>query len=161
MAVRKLSLGDFFEEEQYALIGIHCTIEDYRLAFLLNQALDLKLKRKQEDICNPSQNSNFSIFEWYDDKQLITYNLVSNICKVQGNNIAPDLNSLFSSDALNTQTHYLVPEYKTVNYLLKVETEFQNKEKIILNKTLKISQIITAYSIAVNELKSKNNLIFS
>ncbi len=161
MAVRKLSLDDFFEEEQYALIGIHCNIEDYRLAFLLNQALDLKLKRKQEDVCNPSQNSNFSIFEWYDEKQLITYSLVSNACKVHSNNLAAELNSLFSNDTINTKTHYLVPEYKTVNYLLKIETEFQNREKIILNKTLKISQIITAYSIVATNLKSKENLIFS
>jgi len=55
----------------------------------------------------------------------------------------------------------LLPEYKKVNYLLKIETDLTiNKEKQILNKLLKIPQVVTAYSIDVDTLKTKNNLIF-
>jgi len=48
--VRKLILDDIIEDIDYTLIGIHCSIEDYRLAYLLNQFLNLKLKRKDSDI---------------------------------------------------------------------------------------------------------------
>ncbi|MGB6268271.1 MAG: IPExxxVDY family protein [Olleya sp.] len=161
MAVRKLSLGDFLDEEHYALIGIHCVIEDYRLAFLINQTLDIQLKRKAKDVTNPSLNSTYSIFEWFDQMQFSTYHLVANTCKVQHDNLQQQSNSLFGQDKAGATNYYLLPEYKKVNYLLKVETEFQNKEKIILNKILKIPQVVTAYNIATDTLKSKDNLIFN
>lgn len=161
MAVRKLSLDDFLEEDDYALIGIHCVIEDYRLAFLINQILDITLKRRDKDVTNPSVKSNYPIFEWFDQKQLMTYHLVANVCKVQNNNIKEDLNLLFEADNLGANIYYLLPEYKKVNYFLKIKTEFNNKEKIILNKILKIPQVVTAYSIDVDTIKSKENLIFN
>ena len=145
MAVKKLLLDDFFEEEQYILIGIHCTLEDYRLAFLINQVLDIS----------------FSLYEFNQEKQHIIYYLVANSCKVKQDQ-QQDINSLFSNEAFLTTNKYLLPEFKKVNYLLKVETEFPlNKEKLILNKLLKIPQIVTAYSIDVDNLKTKNNLIFN
>ncbi|QXP60489.1 IPExxxVDY family protein [Olleya sp. HaHaR_3_96] len=161
MAVRKLSLDDFLEEEHYALIGIHCVIEDYRLAFLINQTLDISLKRAKEDVTDPSLNTSYAIFEWFDEKQLTTYHLVANSCKVQYNNVQQQSNSLFGEDTSGVTNFYLLPEFKKVNYILKVETEFLNKEKIILNNILKIPQVSTAYSIDVEGLKSKENLIFN
>jgi len=161
MAVRKLSLDDFLEEDQYTLIGIHCVIEDYRLAFLINQILDIKLKRHKEEVTNPSLNTNYALFEWYDQKQFTTYHLVANTCKVQHNSLQQQPNLLFGNETLQTTNHYLIPEFKKVNYLLKIDAEFQNKEKLILNKILKIPQVVTAYSISTCDLKSKENLIFS
>ena len=43
MAAQKLILDDFLDEQNYALIGIHCAIDGYRLAYFLNHYLDLKL----------------------------------------------------------------------------------------------------------------------
>ena len=63
MPVKKLILNDFFEEENFSLIGVHSTIEDYRLAFLLNKSLDLRLTRQDRDIDNNNQKTNFSIFD--------------------------------------------------------------------------------------------------
>ncbi|AEH00804.1 IPExxxVDY family protein [Lacinutrix sp. 5H-3-7-4] len=162
MAIKKLVLNDFFEEENFSLIGIHCTIEDYRLAFLLNQALNLKLTRQDKDIDNNNQETNFSFFEWVDDTQYTTWNLVSNTCKVTSNEINNKIGSLFSNSESFTKTHHLVSEYSKANYLLKINNEFQaKKEKIILEKILKIKQVITAYSIDSNTLKSKDQLIFN
>ncbi|WP_289043994.1 IPExxxVDY family protein [uncultured Olleya sp.] len=161
MAVRKLSLDEFLEEEHYALIGIHCVIEDYRLAYLINKSLDIKLKRQKLDVTNPSLNTNYAIFEWFDDKQLTTYHLVANNCKIQNSNSVEQSNSLFGEDHLGSTNYYLLPEFKKVNFLLKIETEFNNKEKIILNNLLKIPQVVTAYSIDADTLKSKDNLIFN
>ncbi len=162
MAIRKLILDDFFETEAFTLIGIHCTIEDYRLAYLINKSLEINLNRKPKDIDNCNLHTTYSIFEWEDQTQLVTWNLVSNSCKVKSSQEATASNSLFNSEQTNTKTYHLVPEYKKVNYLLKIESELnENKKKLILSKILNISQVVTAYAIDTELLKSKDNLIFN
>lgn len=162
MAIKKLVLDDFFEEEQFALIGIHCTIEDYRLAYLLNQALGTNFSRKLRDIDNDNLETTYSIFEWEDKTQLTTWNLVSNSCKVESNQTKGSLDSLFSSTQIRTTMHHLVPEYKKVNYLLKINSKLNgNREKLILKNILNIHHVVTAYSIDADQLKSKDNLIFN
>lgn len=161
MAVHKLILENVFDEEPYTLIGIHCTLEDYRIAYMLNKHLDIHLVRKELDLDFKSKKTNYPIFEWNDEKLLTTWSLVSNICKREEyKNIS--YTSLFDTKETITTTLNLVPEYKRVNYLLKIENEFNStKEKYILNLILRIPQIVTAYSIDASQLKSKNNLIFS
>ncbi|WP_055436278.1 IPExxxVDY family protein [Lacinutrix algicola] len=162
MAIKKLVLDDFLEEEDFSLIGIHCTIEDYRLAYLLNKALELKLVRQDNDIDNNNNKTAFSIFEWQDDTQFKTWNLVSNTCKVTTSQTDNNTDSLFSFNPTVTKTHHLVPEFSKANYLLKINNEFNSKkEKLILEKILKIDQVITAYSITPESLKSKDQLIFN
>jgi hypothetical protein len=162
MAIKKLVLDDFYEEDHFSLIGIHCTIEDYRLAFLLNKALGIRLTRKDKDFDNNNLKTTFSIFEWEDHTQFNTWNLVSNTCKVISSERNENLDSLFSFDQMTTQTHHLVSEYKKANFLLKISNELDfKKEKLILEKILNIDHVITAYSIAANALKSKDQLIFN
>ncbi|MFD2822618.1 IPExxxVDY family protein [Lacinutrix iliipiscaria] len=158
--MRKLILEDFLEDIDYALIGIHCSIEDYRLAYLLNQHLGLNLKRKASDI-EYNDTSSYSIFEWEDDKQLTVWNLASNTCKIEVKD-AIDADSLFINDESFTKTKHLIPEYKKVNFILKIsEIPNQNIEKVILNKILSIPQVMTAYSIDATQLKTTDNLIFN
>ncbi|CAH8287629.1 hypothetical protein EV196_109177 [Mariniflexile fucanivorans] len=161
MAVHKLILDDFFEEVEGTLIAIHCTIEDYRLAYLLNKHLSINLTRRKSNLDFSFNNATYSIFEWEDSKQLTTWSLVSNICKTE--TYKPDnFNSLFNTEEKLTKTTYLVPEHKAVNYFLKIDNEFNlSEEKLILNKILEIQQVATAFSIDINQLKSKDNLIFN
>lgn len=161
MAVHKLILDDVFEEALYTLIAIHCTVEDYRLAYLLNNHLGIHLTRKSADLDFNKGKSTFSIFEWEDNKQQTVWNLVVNVCKKETEQPV-NSNSLFSTESKIVQKSYLVPEYKQVNYFLKIDNEFSTKrEKQIINNILKIPQVSTAYLIDANQLKSKNNLIFS
>lgn len=157
MAVHKLIL----EEASYTLIAIYCAIEDYRLAYLLNSYLKIHLTRKRSDLDYNDGKLTFSIFEWEDPKYLITWNLVNNVCKSETYQKASQ-QSLFDSEEKITKTFYLIPEYKKVNYFLKIDNEFDNnQEQDIIDTILQIPQISTAYSIDGNQLKSKNNLIFS
>ncbi|WP_396602486.1 IPExxxVDY family protein [Algibacter sp. R77976] len=161
MAVHKLILDDSFDEVLYTLIALHCRLEDYRLAYLLNKYLGITLSRKATDLDYNNGQVSYSIYEWEDEKQLITWSLVSNICKTeelqQTNNT-----SLFDNQEKITKTFQLLPEYKTVNYFLKIDSEFSfSKEKYILDSILKIPQIATAYSVDSSQLKSKDNLIFN
>ncbi len=161
MAVHKLILDNVFDEVCDTLIAIHCTVEDYRLAYLLNNNLGISLKRKSCDLDFDSGKSSFSIFDWEDQKQLITWSLVSNIC-VKEVYQETKSQSLFNSEYKTTKTFNLVPEKKRVNYFLKIENELsENQEKYIINNILNIPQIATAYSIDSCQLRSKDNLIFS
>ncbi|MCX7546520.1 IPExxxVDY family protein [Xanthomarina sp. F1114] len=161
MAIKKLSLDDFFDDEGFTLIGIHTSLEDYRLAYLLNTKLNIRLKRKKKDL-DFSNNAVYSIYEWYDEKQLNTWNLVSNICKLETVNTEIS-NNLFSDSGKLTETFYLLPELKKVNFLLKISDEqmSETKRQKIVNTIQEIAQIVTAYSIETDQLKSKSNLIFN
>jgi len=161
MPVHKLILDDVFDEVLYTLIALHCSVEDYRLAYLLNKYLGITLTRKSSDLDYNNGKSTYSIFEWKDGKQLTTWSLVSNVCKTESYQQV-NYESLFNNQEKITKTTNLIPEHKRVNFFLKIDNQFNfSKEKYILNSILKIPQIATAYSIDTNQLKSKDNLIFS
>jgi len=162
MAVHKLVLDDVFEEALYTLIAIHCTIDDYRLAYLLNKYLGINLVRKSKDLDYNKDKSAYSIFEWEDNKQLTTWSLVSNICKTYEALPQNNQQSLFNTQEQITKTFNLIPEYKGVNYFLKIDNDNNfSKEAYILSSILNIPQVATAFSVDVNQLKSKDNLIFN
>ncbi len=159
MTKHKFLIDDFEECDSFVLIAIHCNLEDYRLVYLLNKKLNLKLRRKEKDL--DYSEAKYSIFEWEDSKELITWNVVSNYCRVE-KGFENYESSLFSNQSSITKTVHLVPEYKTANYLLKVmnQTVFFNEQEII-DDLLSIPQIVLAYEIETESLKSKTNLIFN
>ncbi|SNR17495.1 IPExxxVDY family protein [Tenacibaculum jejuense] len=156
MQIHSLTLDDF-SSSNYSLIGIHSTVEDYRLAYFLNLHLQLNLKRSKLDIDLKRKGIDafFSLYEFTHNTTENSWYLISNYHKnkVVGNNL-----SLFSESQTVT---YLLPERKKVDYFLKLEGDFNS---VIINQTIekinKISQVITSYSIDTNKLKSKESLIF-
>ncbi|WP_346881750.1 IPExxxVDY family protein [uncultured Algibacter sp.] len=161
MAVHKLILEDVLDEVLYTLIAVHCSLEDYRLAYLLNKCLGITLARRPSDLDYKNSKSSYPIYEWEDNKHLVTWSLVSNVSKTKSLQQI-DYKSLFNTQQHTIKTNYLVPEYKTVNYFLKIDSAFNfRKEKYILDSILNIPQIATAYSIDSSQLKSRDHLIFS
>ncbi|GGH37215.1 hypothetical protein IA57_05855 [Mangrovimonas yunxiaonensis] len=162
MGIYKLNL-DCFDEIDYKLIGIHTSIEDYRLAYLLNKTLNLNLKREKDDL-EFGDGSKYAIFTWLDEASQITWNLAANVCKQEMASQHQENNSLFSESDNKTvlRTSYLLPEHKKVNYLLKIEDEGmppQMGQKLAV-RLQEMPHVIAAYEINTERLKSKNNLIF-
>jgi len=162
MAIHKLDL-DEFDEIDYFLIAIHTSLEDYRLAYFINQKLSINLgKSKNEVQINIKEGeTNFSRFYYYDKEKTISWNLIQNENEVIQQR-KDNSQNLFSNTILEISTKvYLIPEFKKVNYFLKIENvqETMNITKIqtILNT---IDSISTAYTVDTNQMKSKNNLIF-
>ncbi|WP_066222578.1 IPExxxVDY family protein [Formosa haliotis] len=161
MAIHKLNLEDFLDEIDYILIAIHSRLEDYRLAYYLNKNLNLSLTRRAQDIDYEYFSAAYSIFEWKDKSNLITYNLVSNICKREEDSLQSS-GSLFTNQEKIIKSYNLIPELKNVDYLMKITKEdLQISEQIIVNKIQQIPQVITTYTVNVDQLKSKDNLIFN
>ena len=162
MAVHKLMLDDDFEEE-YSLLGIHCSEEPFKMAYLLNQFASLRLRRKEKDLQFEFNNgvSTFPFFEYENEQQYIAYSLIANKCISQSEDMA-HTGELFHDGSLDTITHFLVPEYKKVDYLLKIYSDFELIPiRKIVSSINEIKQVISAYSIDPKQLKSKNNLIFN
>ena len=68
---------------------------------------------------------------------------------------------LFAETALtNFKNVYLLPEFKKVDYFLKIDHLNAINENEIINSLKEISQIVTVYNIEIEKIKNKNNLIF-
>ncbi|MCM4166653.1 hypothetical protein KCTC52924_01500 [Arenibacter antarcticus] len=152
-AIYKIS-EDIYDEH-FTLIALHSSIEDYSLVYALNSYLKIKLKRAVKDL-EISSIRTFPFFDWTDEIHDRYYTLISNNSIVR-----EELNegNLFQ-DQPSFTAYSLIPEYKDVDYFLKVEHDEMDVDESILKSVLSIPKVITAYSVDANKLKSKNNLIF-
>lgn len=156
----KLLLDDLMDYD-FSLLAIHCTQEEYKIAFLLNRFLHMQLKRTRTDVDYKSKGftATFPIFTYTDYRKYLKYSLVSNRRLAKALN-KTDTNNLFAIEE-KTKTLNLIPEIKQADYILKIESEIQTPPLTSLIKTINsIPHIITAYPINVEQLKSKRNLIF-
>lgn len=157
MKVHKLDIDDFSEID-YDLIAINTTIEDYLLAFNINQVLKLTLSRQKNDIIstNNAKEVRFSRYGFEDENQDLYWSLVQNQKWID---TAENNFSLFEQVQ---QKVYLLPEFKNVDYFLKIEgSEFDNNEiQDILFRIKKITNVSAVFTVDTDNLKSKNNLIF-
>ncbi|MGC1632707.1 MAG: IPExxxVDY family protein [Gelidibacter sp.] len=159
MALHKLLVDDFYDAS-YSLLAIHCRLEDYRLAYLLNKHLKLNLKRQPQDLDYKYFAATYSIYEWNDEEHFATWHMVSNVCKKEEDSLQSS-GSLFSTNEKVLKTYHLLPELKNVDYLIKISNDDRYfDEKEMLERIQAIPQIITTYTIDVDQLKSKENLIF-
>jgi hypothetical protein len=144
-------------EDDYNLIGIHTTEEDYRLAYLLNKHLNTRLVRFKEVLDFKDSSAEFPLFEYIDEKSFINYYLINNKHLLQ----VPDSdeNSLFEGSYYATS--YLVPEKRNVDFFLKITGNYlPNLARQLVHRLNAIDQVITSYEIDPESLKSKEHLIF-
>lgn len=158
MAALKLILTDTLEYD-FSLFAIHCSLEDYRIAYFINKHLGMRLKRRQKDVDfkKETYEALFSLFIFEDSKNYRTFTLVANKCKVKCQE--DDAKDGFFKEQATFKYASLVPELKKADYFLKLESETWTP-KTLLSQIKQIPQVVTAYEVSVNELKSKRNLIF-
>lgn len=161
MAIHKLNLGEF-DEIDYYLIAIHTLLEDYRLAYFINQKLPIILAKSSHDIpvSNKEGETFFSRFSYADTENEVNWDLVQNkneITHITKN--APQ--NLFSDVAIEITTKvFLLPEFKKVDYFLKIENNDCVDIIAVQNTLNTIENVSTVYHIDTNQIKAKNNLIF-
>lgn len=162
MAIHKLDL-DEFDEIDYYLIAIHTTLEDYRLAYFINQHLPINLSKSKEEIqiSIKEGETQFSRFYFNDEVNFISWNLIQNKNEVIGQKEIIN-QDLFSNSSQEVATKvFLLPELKKVDYFLKIESD-EDDVKItdIIKKLKTIKSLSTVYVVDTETIKSKNNLIF-
>ena len=162
MAVHKLHL-DEFDEIDYQLIAIHTSLEDYLLAFYINQKLPVVLKKSDSDIQirNKEGETQFTRFIFEDEKAVLAWNLIQNKNEIQLSTQRVNEGLFAESKSKFSTKVYFIPEYKKVDYFLKIENGNGTIDIAkITNELKKIDRISTIYTVDVEKIKSKNNLIF-
>jgi len=149
MKTFKLDFDDFLDDD-FELLAIHTTLESYHLAYFMNISFDIQFKRT-EGI------QDFDFYEFNDEKNQSLWNLIANKGTQEKTDTLEEQSTLFFE--AKSKRIYLLPEYKKVDYLIKIEHNTHNTQKLI-SKMNAIPQIITTFVIDVPTLKSKNNLIF-
>jgi hypothetical protein len=156
MQIHSLGFDDLYEEE-YSLIGIHTTLEDFKLAYLLNKNISTIFHKLKNDLTIENQQikASFSMFKYENPKYDFEWHLIANSTKTE--NITTSNQLLLTTE---TKT-FLIPEKKKIDYFIKISGEV---EISFITKTIKkiksIEQVMTSYSIDKDTLKSKDFLIF-
>lgn len=157
MNIHKIQIDDFYCDN-FEVIAIHTSVEDYKLAYLLNQALGIQLSKLETSIelNNKDGKSNFEIFIYEDSLQDISWSLIKN----QSILVEKNKNARGLFDTVEIKS-FLISEVKKADYILKIEnTDKQINISTLGQKIGEISVVSTAYPIDIANFKSKNNLIF-
>ena len=162
MATVKL-LIDEFETNDFSIIAIHSILEDYRLAFFLNKELGIGLCQSDDKLLIKHKKEDYFLRKYVFDNSFndLYWTLIQNkneMVQVVSNNE----NNLFFDEVLELETKvFLLPEFKNVDYFLKIEHEsadFDSQKAI--ESISKIHNISSVYELDIETIKSKNNLIF-
>jgi hypothetical protein len=130
-------------EETYHVLAIYTDETDYRLAYLLNQKLQIHLI-KSFSILNHKNKTDFSVFEYEDKIFFNNWYLINNHCLVK--NILENSQDLFNQTPISfSQKRYYIKKYKKAHYFLKIETE--NSKDIIDIIIKRIEEISLIYAV--------------
>lgn len=162
MGIHKLHL-DEFDEVDYELIAIHTSLEDFRLAFFINQQLPIILSRSNDEIGVKTKEGEamFAKFAYNDATKDIQWSLIQNKNEIIVRKKSNEQNLFLDENVEIATKVYLLPELKKVDYFLKIENNCSTFEiDEIIQKLNKIDGIATVYEVIPDKIKSKNNLIF-
>lgn len=135
----KLTL-EIEEDYDFELIGICSHVKDYRLSWEINKVLGFDLVKDENlELTFRGEKQNFSFFSFLDDENLTEYYLINN----------------------RSESGILIPEEKKADYFLLIKGVLRGGEKeSLISEIGSIKNVLTTYDIEVEELKSKNNLLF-
>lgn len=127
------------QDFDFYLLGIFCHVKDYRLSWFLNKALNIDLQKSSNLVLNIKKvEQEHSLQEYIDEEELKEYYLIAN----------------------RSRDGWLLPEEKC-DYLLMLKGHYSANE---IEETRKVVQslkpVLTVSNIEVDNLKSKENLLF-
>jgi len=155
--VSKIHSIDFEYDHDYDLIGIHSILSDYRMAYFLNEKLNIHLHRFKEDLEYKSKNCSFPLFTFEDKSAFTSWSLIANKF-VFTEEVDFNGSNLFLEES---KISYLIPEKKRIDFFIKISgLEDDNELSEVLNKINNINSIIASYAIDPMDLKARDNLIF-
>lgn len=144
------------------ILAIYSGLPSYRLAFLINTCLFSQLKREKD--LDFYKDVKFPYFFFEDEVLQIEYRLIKNktsqISTKEPVEASP-LNSLFNESTAVEETFYVLPEYKEVDYFLVLDGEFSDDQLAHIEQEItKLEEILSAYYIPFENIKSKTHLTF-
>jgi hypothetical protein len=142
MSKQKKFILDIENTEPFEMIGIGCHFPDYRLAFNINESLDIQLAKEAQDfIIGNKKNPMISVHPYFvfkDDEFLVEYYLIKN--KHLGK--------------------FLIPEHPMLDYFLFLTNNYHLDLEEIINKLRANQNILSVFAFDPEKIKSTENLIF-
>jgi len=147
-----LTLEEIFNDN-FELIAIYSDEEDYRLAFLLNQYLELRLQKTDPIIT--AHNNEFTVFEYDDRHHYRLWQLIFN--HHIRNRKVNRTHDLFSDSTITfDQTTFFIKKLKKARFLLKLEAEQSEAYyRNIVNKISNIPQVYACDIISLDRINDK------
>jgi hypothetical protein len=143
--LKKNKLDFELEYDDFELIGIVSSLKEYKLAWIINKALNIKLV-KEPDI----------IFSFLNDASI---NISSYVYNLEYGNFRFLKNR--ACEFMNVKIPFLLPELKQYDYLIKLEQiDYAFSADSVITMLKSLSQILFIQKLSVNNIKSKENLIF-
>ena len=143
------------DDEPLHIVAIHSDLEDYHLVYWLNVTLGLQLRREQDDL----EFAQRVFAPWY----VFDHEIEFSRYVLLPNQLEQHLSERSDQDLFSAQyskVYYVLPEFKKADYLLKLEGLFEEDLKEILNKLKGLPEIVMAYALNSQQIKSRTNLIF-
>ncbi len=162
MAVLRLHLEEF-DEVDYELIAIHSSLDDFRLAYFINQKLPIVLSRNKDEVAVTVKEGDafFSKYTFEEENTDRLWSLIQNKNDIFLTQKNAKQNLFLNSIDVISRKVFLISEHKKVDFFLKIENncaELQVEE--IVDQLKQIERISAVYSLIPENIKSKNNLIF-
>ncbi|WP_417590604.1 IPExxxVDY family protein [Owenweeksia hongkongensis] len=158
---KKIELDEDFYFREATIFGIVSELPDYRLCYMLNEALSLKLKRAPADREFSSKKGTFlySEFEFDDPEKQVTWLLTTNRkarIKQSEHSATLQLNSLSSE----TSAVPLVSDLKMIDFFLWYDGESSSSLDAFINENLKkLSYVRTFQKVNIESSKHIKNLL--
>lgn len=134
-----------FVEHQYdfELLGLVSPVKDYKMAWVINHSLGLRLVRTEDFEPEFIDQSQLKISQYMEQKEHGYIQLLQN-----------------RSFKENSQTRYLIPELRVVDYfLLLQDLTFQLDLNMYIERLSQVRYIQNIVKLDVSKLKSKENLL--
>lgn len=142
MAKKKKHTLELDQEIDFDLIGICSHHSDYRLAWGINQLLELHLSKCDEDYCVTDRKgvvvSTHSMYEYQDENDRLVYYLIKN----------------------KNQGKYLISEKTGIDYFFFLCDNWAIELFDIISDLKKVPSILGVYSFDPQELPSAQNIVF-
>lgn len=162
-------------EYDFALIGICCQTEDYRLCWEINRILEIKLERRDDiTICaarnlrsgtrKPEDKNAYSSYFYENEEIKTSFTVISNkpthnSRQMLGESVQAETNC--SSLWEKSTRKMLIPEQQKTDYFLMIKGTINEKEMSSIVKKIKnIPFVFMAYKIDPDKLKTKQDLLF-
>ncbi|MFT6844668.1 MAG: hypothetical protein ACJAUV_000850 [Flavobacteriales bacterium] len=139
MVKYKLEVESDFD---FLLFGICAHIKDYKLAWLINQQLELMLVRSENDVINwtslPNKRRSYGLFKYFNENNGVNYYLINN-----------------SVDNVK-----LLPDQRQFDFFLMIKGDVELSIVNLVKKIREITGVLTVYELDPENIKHKDNLIF-
>lgn len=161
MTAHKINIDDF-DDSDYKVIAIHSGLEDFRIAYFINKILNTRLSISPEQVELKVENT-YALFNHYsytDFDHDVLWNLIPN--KTHFQSVIKESSSLFNEQDTAFRSYiYLLPELKSVDFLLKIDDIDEAFDiDLVIDKIKTLRFVSLVYELQQNKIKNKNNLIF-